>query len=93
MEFNYPYKIQQMYSITIPDGYQISEIPKPLITQMPDKSIKFIYQVTQVGNKVNVMSMLNIKKNTFVPEEYKGLKDIFQMIADKQKEFVVLKKK
>ena len=93
VEFDYPYNIQQMYSITIPDGYEISEIPKPLISQMSDKSIKFMYQVTQVGNKINVMSMLSIKKNLFVPEEYEGLKQIFQMVADKQKEFVVLKKK
>ena len=93
VEFDYSSNIQQMYSITIPDGYEVSEIPKPLISQMSDKSIKFMYQVTQVGNKINVMSMLNIKKELFVPEEYEGLKSIFQMIADKQKEFVVLKKK
>jgi hypothetical protein len=93
VEFDYKHKIQQIYSISIPENYQISELPKTLVTQLPDKSIKFIYQVRQVGDKISVMSILDIKKNLFVPEEYTGLKQIFQMMVDKQKEMVVLKKK
>jgi hypothetical protein len=93
VEFDYPIHIQEVYNIKIPDNYIINELPKSLITQLSDKSVTYMYKVSQMNNRVHIMSILSSKKSTFISTEYQELKQIFQMIAEKQKEFVVLKKK
>ena len=91
VEFNYPYQIQQVYNISIPDEYQIEEIPKTIIVRLPDNSGKFYFQVTQMNKLLHVSTLLSLSKSMFLPKEYGQLKQFFQMIIDKQNELVVLK--
>ncbi len=91
IEYNYPYTVQQIISISIPEGYTVSEIPKPLIVQTPDKSAKYIYNISHLGNSINLTLMFSINKTMFLPEEYEILKNFYTMILDKQNELVVLK--
>ncbi|HKJ42765.1 MAG TPA: DUF3857 domain-containing protein [Sunxiuqinia sp.] len=91
VEFNYPYQIQQVYTITIPENYQVEEVPKPLIVRLNGNSGKFMYQAQQLGNKLNVTVLMNLSKSMFLPAEYENLKKFFQMVIDKQHEYVVLK--
>lgn len=92
VEFNHPYTIQQNTFITLPEGYTVSELPKPLIIKMPDNSALFRFQVVQSGNGLFVTTGLTIKKSHFLPEEYESIKQFYQMIIDKQNELVVLDK-
>lgn len=46
-----------------------------------------------MGNLVNLTVALAIKKTVFVPTEYEALKNFYQMMIDKQKELIVIKKK
>lgn len=91
VEFSYPYQIQQVYTYTIPDNYQVEEVPKPLIVTLNNNSGRFLYQVQQLGNKLNVSLLMNLSKSMFLPAEYEHLKQFFQMVIDKQHEYVVLK--
>ncbi len=91
VEFNYPYSVRQIYVFTIPENYEVSEIPKPVVVKMPDNSAKFIYNINQMGNTVNLSLMFSIKKTLFLPEEYMAIKNFYQKVIDKQKELIVLK--
>ena len=93
IEFDFPSWIQQTYTYTIPESFEITEFPKPLIIRLPDNSIKFIYQVSVIGNKLNVSLSFIIKRSLFLSDEYDHLKQIFQLIIDKQNELVVLNAK
>lgn len=92
VEFNYPYSIMQNYFITVPEGYSISELPKPMITKMPDNGARFTYNAVLSGQALMVSTALTIKKSQFLPVEYEILKQFFQLIMDKQNELIVLKK-
>lgn len=92
VEFNYPISIQQVYTIRIPENFTISELPKPLITRTPDGKMKYSYSINQMGDKIILSIMFSMSRTLFLPEEYQGLKEFYQMIIDKQKELIVLKK-
>ena len=93
IEFDYPINIQQSYSFTIPENFVISEIPKPTIIKLPENAGKFMMQIQNSGNKIVANTIFTIDKIVFQPDEYEDLKDFFQILIDKQKELVVLKKK
>jgi len=92
VEFNYPYLIKQNYSITLPEGYTVSELPKAAIVKLPDNSAKYIYKVVQSGNILMVYTSMSIKKSNYLPEEYENIKQFFQMVINKQNELIVLRK-
>lgn len=90
VEFNHPYTIQQNIFITLPEGYTVSELPKPMIIKMPDNSARYTFQVVESGNGLFVTTGLTINKSQFLPEEYESIKQFYQVIIDKQNELVVL---
>ena len=53
VEFNYPYQIVQVYTISIPEGYEVSEIPEAMVAKLPDNSAKFMFQVTIAINSTS----------------------------------------
>ncbi|MGQ8337597.1 DUF3857 domain-containing protein [Sunxiuqinia sp. A32] len=91
VEFSYPYKIQQIYTISLPENYEVSELPETLVATLPNNDGKFMYQVKKFGNGLHVSSVFMLNKSQFLPSEYDFLKQFFQLVIDKQNEFVVLK--
>lgn len=92
VEFEYPITDMQSIAISIPDGFAIEELPKPAIVKLDDGSVKFMYSITQLGNKLQIISILSINKVFFLPEQYPFLKQLLDMVVDKHKEQIVLKK-
>lgn len=91
VEFNYPVKIQQIYRIEIPEGYLISELPKPLSIISEDKSIQIRINSVGQGNILSITWSYTSSRSIFLPEEYYILKEIFRLLVQKQEELVVLK--
>ena len=92
VEFNYPLTIQQIYTISIPGNYTVAELPKPFMARTPDGKMKYYYSINQLGEKITISIAFIRSKTLFLPEEYQGLKEFYQMVIDKQKELIVLKK-
>lgn len=93
VEFNYPYTVQQIITIEIPDNYTVVEIPKPLIARLPDNSLRYIYNISQLGQKITLTLAFSINKAVFLPEEYGALRNFYMMVIDKQKELLVMQKR
>lgn len=92
VEFDYPYSVQQIYTITIPEDYTVEEIPQPMILRMPDKSAQYIFNIKQLENKIFLTLIFKQKRMLYLTTEYNDLKAFYQTMIDKQKELVVLKK-
>ncbi len=81
------------FSLYIPDGYQMEEIPKQLVISLDDaRSCIFQYRVNQQNNMIQISSRIICKRATFMPEEYEALRAFFDHIVKKQNEHIVLKK-
>ncbi|WAC11572.1 DUF3857 domain-containing protein [Dyadobacter pollutisoli] len=78
---------------TLPDGYVIEEMPKSEVISLPGGAAKFLYQVKQDGNIIQVSSKVTINKIKFLPTEYAGLREFFDRVVKKHSQPLVIKKK
>ena len=92
VDFITPWKDKNTVSIQIPDGYTVSSLPKTLAIALPENLGVFKYQVTQTGNKIKTMSILQINKSIITPQYYLVLKDFYGQLVKKQSEKIVLVK-
>ena len=82
-------------SITLPQGYDIDALPKPVKMTTPDNDIVFKRSVTydKESNSVVCMLVFDFKKSLYTVDEYDILQQVYKKIFEFLKEPVVLKKK
>jgi hypothetical protein len=93
VDFGKPLEKTVMSKIVIPDGYVVDELPKPKIIMLPNGGGKYVYNITQTGNALNLVSAININKSLFLQQEYPHLREFYNQLVAKQAEQIVLKKK
>jgi hypothetical protein len=79
--------------ITIPEGYVVEELPPSKLFNLPENAARFMYNVVQHGNIINVSSSLFINRSLYAQNIYPNLREFFNLMIAKQAEQVVLKKK
>jgi len=77
---------------TLPAGYIVDELPKPMALGLPNNGGRFTYQIQQKDNQLEVVSRITIRKPIFMADEYMFLKEFYESILLKHGEQVVLKK-
>lgn len=79
--------------ITIPEKFQVEELPKPKIIALPNNTGKFTYNAQVTGNTISIISVLSINQSLFAQPEYPALREFFNIVVAKHDEQIVLKKK
>ena len=95
INFGYKKMINTYASITLPQGYDIDALPKPVKMTTPDNDIVFKRSVTydKESNSVVCMFVFDFKKSLYTVDEYDILQQVYKKIFEFLKEPVVLKKK
>jgi hypothetical protein len=81
------------FSYTIPDGYVVEELPANMAVSLVESANRFLFNITQEGNKLIVSHKVVLKKTLFEPDNYPALKEFYDKIVSKHAEQIVLKKK
>ena len=92
MEFQTPEHIVIVATLTIPDGYVVEEMPKPIKTMFGNRDISMNYLVIQSANTVSVKFDFNLANIFYMPDKYEDLKKFWQNITETNKSMLVLKK-
>jgi len=92
IEIPHPLKEQLIVNLTIPEGYTVEELPEQVNLALPNKGGKYQYFISQKENVLQVVWKFSLKQLQFSPDEYKGIKDFFDIIVEKKGEQIVLKK-
>jgi hypothetical protein len=92
IDYGHPIKSRYIINILLPDGYEISELPKPCNLTLPNKSASFVYQAMQNGNMIQLTALFEINKTLFLENEYQVLKEFYNQVISKQAEVIMLKK-
>ncbi|SDR68782.1 protein of unknown function [Polaribacter sp. KT25b] len=90
IDFTASWKELNRVTIEIPLGYKVEKLPEVLAIALPDNMGVFKYQVSQVGNKIKAISVLQFNKPLIGAQYYKDLKDFFDKTVSKQSEKIVL---
>jgi hypothetical protein len=94
VDFAHPSDEIYNFSLKIPEGYAVEELPKAINLKWEDGSVVFQYIVAPANAEgfVKITSKLSIKKPIFYAAEYVDLKKTFDDIVAKHAEQIVLKK-
>jgi hypothetical protein len=93
VEFSYPVRNRTIIAYDIPGDYTVESLPHPIILVNEDNSFQYLFNISQIGNIIQVVSDLQINKTLFLPDEYEDIKELYSTIVEKQNEQIVLKKK
>jgi hypothetical protein len=94
VDFAHPSEEIYNFSLKVPAGYTVEELPKPVKLLWEDGSVGFQYIVAPANTEgvVKITSKITIKKPVFSADEYADLKKTFDQIVAKHAEQIVLKK-
>lgn len=89
-----PYTTNDEYNVvlTIPEGSQVEELPKPLSLKTADGSISCVISFQQNENTLITTYRYKVNRMTFSSDEYEGLKEVYEHIVAKCNEMVAIKK-
>ncbi len=83
-----------MVTLTLPAGYELAEMPKPAVVELPDGGGRFLYNVsTTTPGVVQLISRLSLRKPMYGAEEYANLREFYRLMLEKHSEKLVIKKK
>jgi len=83
-----------MVTLTLPEGYELAEMPKASVVDLPNDGGRFVYSVTATTpGKVQLTSRLNLRKSVYGADEYVHLREFYRLMLAKQGEKLVIKKK
>lgn len=83
---------QYIFTMDIPEGYSVAELPESQAFGLPNNDGSFKFSASVVGNKISVVGSVVISKTFFTPEEYGSLRKFYELIVAKYDEQIVLKK-
>lgn len=92
VDFGSPFDKVHIIKITIPQGYNVEELPESKALTMSGNMARFLYNITQAGNVINVTSYFQINRSLYTQEEYTQLREFYAQAVAKQAEQIVLKK-
>lgn len=93
VNYGAPIKEVMVYTYEIPEGYEVDELPAPLLVALPDNAGKYLFSVSTANNIIMVNSQFIINRVEFGSAEYPYLREFYSQIVAKQAEQIVLKKK
>ncbi len=93
VDFGSPQEDLMLVTLTLPEGYELAETPKPAIIDLPDNGGRYLYSVATTGTTVQLTSRLVLRKSAYAAEEYVHLREFYRLMLEKQAERLVIKKK
>jgi len=90
-----PYSMDENYifSMDIPQGYAVDELPKSARVGLNGDQGQFEYLIAQQGDQIQMRCRLRLNKAWFPATDYSSLRDFFGYVVRKEAEQIVLKKK
>jgi hypothetical protein len=92
LDFSFPYQDKHILTLTIPEGYEVAYLPKPIAIGIEQNIANFKFTIVQSGSQIQVSVSSEINYSKVSADFYPGLKTYFKEMIEKQGEKIVLKK-
>jgi hypothetical protein len=93
VNFPYPIKANYILHLSIPKGYELADMPESVRIALPNDGGKLSFACSKMSDgKIEVVFKMNVQQLDYSPEEYPALRQFFELIAEKSKLQLILKK-
>ena len=92
VDFIYPNEDKYTITIKIPEGYSVETLPAKSTIEMEGGLTTFKYNVSNNGQQIQALIVLDINQPIINSDDYASLKDFFKVMIEKETEKIVLKK-
>lgn len=92
VDFGYPSVTKYKVGIKIPEGYVVESLPEPARLKLPDQLGDFTFNISSLGERIQIMINSKIDEAVISPIFYDSLKEYFKIMIGKMNEKVVLSK-
>ena len=92
VEFPYAQTTAVNTTLTIPEGYQVEELPKSTRATMNQNELEFSYIIRQVNNIVSIRYKATINTPFIGSEQYEELRNFWEEMVIRNNQQIVLKK-
>ena len=92
VDFGYPSAQDFTFSINLPEGYQVENLPEPMAIALPDGLGVFKYNIVSKANIIQLKVTSEINSAIIPAHYYDILKEYYKKVIEKTNEKVVLSK-
>ena len=91
VDFIYPSEKTYVFKLNLPEGAEVTELPKPITLRLEDGSASIQYQITSINNMLQLTYKFVINKAIYSEVEYSDLRALFSEIVKKHAEQIAIK--
>jgi hypothetical protein len=92
VEMSYTVDDFYIFSMEIPKGYKVEELPKSARVMLNENEGMFEYLISASENNIQMRRRLLLKKANYANDDYQTLRDFFGFVVSKEAEQIVFKK-
>lgn len=92
VDFAYPRSYTYTARIDIPEGYEISSLPKEKAVGLPDETAALIFRTNQKNNILTLNYRFLIKKKVYSSKEYYYLKELYNELIELHGSYITFEK-
>jgi hypothetical protein len=90
VEFPYKQQITINSVITLPEGYAVEEMPKPIMLKFDGINVRIGSTISE--NQLNTQLKFTLSKTFYTQTEYQDLKSLFDRLTECNKNIITIKK-
>ena len=80
-------------NLTLPAGYELAAVPKPVVVELPEGGGRFLCSVAVAApGAVTLTSRLNLRQAVYSAAQYPNLRELYRRMLEKQGEKLVIQK-
>ncbi|MEN8248504.1 MAG: DUF3857 domain-containing protein [Bacteroidota bacterium] len=92
VDYAYPIRKSYLFRYSIPENFEIADLPQSEAFALPNKGGIFRYSVAKSGNDFQLTIVFQINQTLFTQMEYPVLKQFYHKVVEKCREQVILEK-
>ncbi len=93
VDFGYTFKETETVIFTVPDGYEIEEMPESFKATLPDSKATYTFGAQKLGeHQIHIVTDFKINVAVMFAEDYESIKQLLNLQIEKQKQQIILKK-
>ncbi|MBH8557576.1 DUF3857 domain-containing protein [Hymenobacter negativus] len=93
VDFGIPQDETLVVSLTLPAGYELAAVPKPVVVELPGGGGRFVCSVAATPGAVMLTSRLSLSQAVYSAAQYPNLREFYRLLLEKQGEKLIIQKK